>query len=485
MTQSGLPSAVKQSASQPATIGELRATGWRSRSVKEELRANLLARLGEGEAVFPGIVGYDDTVLPAVENAILAGQDLVFLGERGQAKTRMARQLIGLLDEAIPIIRDGELNDDPYAPISPTGRAVLAELGDEAPIDWLPRDRRYAEKLATPDITIADLIGEVDPVRVAEGRYLSDELTLHYGLIPRANRGIFAINELPDLAERIQVGLLNILEERDVQIRGFVVRLPLDLFVVASANPEDYTSRGRIITPLKDRLGSQIRTHYPRTLEHEIEIVRQEKQRFAGDDAPTVVVPGFIEELVAELTHLARRSPEISQRSGVSVRVSVSNSEVLEAAALKRSVRLSEPVAAPRVSDLGAVIASTTGKVELETVGDESPEDRVVERLITKALYTTFGRRVDVDDLDDVVVAFEDGLVIETGDRVPSREYVRWMREVPGLPEAVRRLGAFDVTDGGEEAAVVASAVEFLLEGLHLSRRINKDRAPTGTIYRR
>jgi magnesium chelatase subunit I len=485
MTQSGSPTSDTLSASPPATIGGLRASGWRNRSVKEELRANLIGRLGEGEAVFPGIVGYDDTVLPAVENAILAGQDLVFLGERGQAKTRMARQLIGLLDEAIPVIRDGELNDNPYAPISPTGRAIVSELGDETPIDWLPRDRRYAEKLATPDITIADLIGEVDPVRVAEGRYLSDELTLHYGLIPRANRGIFAINELPDLAERIQVGLLNILEERDVQIRGFVVRLPLDLFVVASANPEDYTSRGRIITPLKDRLGSQIRTHYPRTLEHEIEIVRQEKQRFEDDDAPAVVVPGFLEELVAELTHLARRSPEISQRSGVSVRVSVSNSEVLEAAALKRAVRLGEPVAAPRISDLGAVIASTTGKVELETVGDESPEDRVVERLITKALYTTFGRRVDVDDLDDVVVAFEDGLVIETGDRVPSREYVRWMREVPGLPEAVRRLGAFDVTDGGEEPAVVASAVEFLLEGLHLSRRINKDRAPTGTIYRR
>jgi magnesium chelatase subunit I len=469
----------------PTTVGELRASGWHSRTVKEELRSNLLARLGEGEQVFPGIIGYEETVLPAVENAILAGQDLVFLGERGQAKTRMARQLIGLLDETIPVLRGGELNDDPYAPISPSGRLAVEERGDDAPIDWLPRDRRYAEKLATPDITIADLIGEVDPVRVAEGRYLSDELTLHYGLIPRANRGIFAINELPDLAERIQVGLLNILEERDVQIRGFVVRLPLDLFVVASANPEDYTSRGRIITPLKDRLGSQIRTHYPRTLEHEIEIVRQEKQRFPDDEAPAVVVPPFIEELVAELTHLARRSPEISQRSGVSVRVSVANSEVLEAAALKRAIRLGEAVASPRISDLGAVIASTTGKVELETVGDESPEERVVERLITKALYTTFGRQVDLDDLDDVIVAFEDGLVIETGDRVPSREYVRWMREVPGLPEAVRQLGAYDVTDGAEEPAVVATAVEFILEGLHLARRINKDRVGGGVRYSR
>ena len=479
------PSRATQTVTPPTTLGELRASGWRSRTVKEELRSNLLARLGEGEAIFPGVVGFDDTVLPAVENAILAGQDLVFLGERGQAKTRMARLLIGLLDTALPVVRGGELNDDPYAPISPAARAVVAEKGDDTPIDWLPRDRRYAEKLATPDITIADLIGEVDPVRVAEGRYLSDELTLHYGLIPRANRGIFAINELPDLAERIQVGLLNILEERDVQIRGFVVRLPLDLFVVASANPEDYTSRGRIITPLKDRLGSQIRTHYPRTLDHEIAIVRQEKQRFETDDAPPVVVPAFMEELVAELTHLARRSPEISQRSGVSVRVSVANSEVLEAAAIKRAVRLGEPLAAPRVSDLGAVIASTVGKVELETVGDEAPEERIVERLITKALYATFGRRVDVDDLDEVVLAFEEGLVVETGDRVPSREYVRWIGEIPGLLPAIRRLGAFDVTDGAAEPAVVASAMEFLLEGLHLARRINKDRGAVGTIYRR
>jgi magnesium chelatase subunit I len=472
--------------SRPETLGELRAAGWTGRTVKEELRANLLDRLAAGRPIVSGIVGYDETVLPAIENAIVPGQDLVLLGERGQAKTRLARLLVGLLDDEIPIVRGGELNDDPLAPISPSAVAIVAEHGDATPIDWLPRDRRYAEKLATPDITIADLIGEVDPIRVAEGRYLSDELTLHYGLIPRSNRGIFAINELPDLAERIQVGLLNILEERDVQIRGFTVRLPLDLFVVASANPEDYTSRGRIITPLKDRLGSQIRTHYPRTLDHELEIVRQEKQRFrSGDGEPAIAVPGFIEEFLAELTHLARRSPEISQRSGVSVRVTVANTEVLEAAALRRAVQLGEAVASPRVSDLGAVIASTVGKIELESVGDEAPEERVVERLITKALFATFGRRVDIDDLDDAVMSFEDGLVIETGERVPSREYVHWMREVPGLHEAVRRLGTFDVTDGAEEPAVVASAIEFLLEGLHLSRRINKDRSGGATVYRR
>jgi magnesium chelatase subunit I len=474
----------------PTTIAELRGSGWRSRTVKDELRANLIARLADGRDVLPGIVGYDDSVIPAIENAILAGHDLVFLGERGQAKTRMARLLIGLLDEWLPVLRGGELNDDPYEPVSPAGRAIVDQLGDDAPIDWLPRDRRYAEKLATPDITIADLIGEVDPIKVAEGRYLSDELTLHYGLIPRANRGIVAINELPDLAERIQVGLLNVLEERDVQIRGFTVRLPLDLYVVASANPEDYTSRGRIITPLKDRLGSQIRTHYPRSTDQELSIVAQEKHRFgvegeADAATPTVVVPPFMEEVIAEITQLARRSPEISQRSGVSVRVSVANMEVLEAAALKRAVRLGEPVAAPRVSDLGAVVASTVGKVELESVGDEAPEERVVERLITKALYSTFNRRVTLDDLEPIVEAFEDGFIVETGERTPSREYFSWLREVPGMDDAVGRLGTFDVTDGAEEPAVVASAVEFLLEGLHLARRLNKERVAGTIVYHR
>ena len=380
--------------------------------------------------------------MPAIENAILAGQDLVFLGERGQAKTRMARLLVGLLDEWLPVVRGGELNDDPFAPVSPAGR------GDRRA--GRRRDRRSTGCRATgatprssprPDITIADLIGEVDPIKVAEGRYLSDELTLHYGLIPRANRGIVAINELPDLAERIQVGLLNILEERDVQIRGFIVRLPLDLFVVASANPEDYTSRGRIITPLKDRLGSQIRTHYPRTLEHEMAIVRQEKHRFEPEDGRSrrSSCPPFMEELVAELTHLARRSPEISQRSGVSVRVSVANAEVLEAAALKRAVRLGEPLAAPRVSDLGAVIASTVGKVELESVGDEAPEERIVERLITKALYATFNRHVSLDDLEGVVEAFEDGFTSRPASARRRGSTSRWMREVPGLATRVDR----------------------------------------------
>src|SRR5918993_1084480 len=325
----------------PATIAELRASGWRSRTVKDELRSNLLDRLAASAEVLPTVVGYEETVLPSIENAILAGHDIVFLGERGQAKTRIARLLVGLLDEWIPVVRGGDLNDDPYAPVSPAARAIVERDGDDAAIDWLPRDRRYAEKLATPDITIADLIGEVDPIKVAEGRYLSDELTIHYGLLPRTHRGIFALNELPDLAERIQVGLLNILEERDIQIRGYKVRLPLDLYVVASANPEDYTNRGRIITPLKDRFGAQIRTHYPRRLDDEITIMEAERTEFPADGV-RVTTPQYMKQIVAELTHLARKSSDISQRSGVSVRVTICNYESLLASALKRAIRLGE-----------------------------------------------------------------------------------------------------------------------------------------------
>ncbi|MBX5489821.1 MAG: sigma 54-interacting transcriptional regulator [Chloroflexi bacterium] len=461
----------------PRTLGELRQSEYQIVSVKEEMRRNLARKIRAGEPLFPGIVGYDETIIPQIENAILSGQDIIFLGERGQAKTRLARALVNLLDEEMPIIAGSEINDNPYHPISKQGRQMVEELGDDTPIEWVPRERRYGEKLATPDITIADLIGEVDPIKVAEGRYLSDELTIHYGLLPRCHRGIFCLNELPDLAERIQVGLLNIMEERDVQIRGYKVRLPLDVFVVASANPEDYTNRGRIITPLKDRFGSQIRTHYPQTLEHEIAIIEQEYARFTSD-GHEVGVPFFMKEIIAELTHLARKNPDISHRSGVSVRVSICNYENLISNATRRALRLNERDVCPRVSDLPAVVASTLGKIELEAIG-EAKEDRLIERLIQGAVVNVFNRYFMVHEFDELLRAFDNGLSVDVGDTMPSMDYALQAAQMPGLKNAIAKLGA------GNNPAMIASAVEFVLEGLHLNRRLNKDRGDGRARYRR
>jgi magnesium chelatase subunit I len=464
------------------TVGELRASGWRSRSVKEEMRANLLVHLREGRTFLPGILGYDETVLPQLENAILAGQDVILLGERGQAKSRIARSLVGLLDPWLPYLAGTELHDDPFHPVSPLARQILAEDGDAGTIGWWAAEDRYSEKLSTPDISIADLIGEVDPVKVAEGRYLSDELTIHYGLLPRTHRAIFSLNELPDLAERIQVGLLNVMEERDVQVRGYRVRLELDLFVIASANPEDYTSRGRIITPLKDRFGAQIRTHYPDESNTEMAIVDTEATAFDTDDdrSVPVQVPGFMKEVVAELSQLARRSSEVSQRSGVSVRVTIANHETLAAAALKRAVRLGEPAAAPRISDLPAVVASTAGKIELETLGDETREDRVVEKLVARAVVNVFNRHFALSELAPLIDRFEEeGLQAEVGEFVASSAHGTLADAVPELRSAVARL------DAGESPAGVASAIEFVLEGLHLNRRLNKERRGGGIRYAR
>ena len=352
-----------------ATIRELKASGWISRPVKEEMRRNAVARIMAKQPLFEGVLGYEDTVMPQLENAILAGHDVIFLGERGQAKTRMIRSLTGLLDEWLPIIAGSEINYDPYNPVSKHARDLVEQKGDKAPITWIHRDVRFGEKLATPDTSIADLIGEVDPIKVAEGRYLSDELTLHYGLVPRTNRGIFAINELPDLSERIQVGLLNILEERDVQVRGYKIRLPIDVLLVASANPEDYTNRGRIITPLKDRFGSQIRTHYPLEATTEVQIIRQEARPPSVGDVK-VTVPAYMELVVATFSQLARNSSQVNQRSGVSVRLSVSNYEVMAANALRRGLRLGETNVVPRVCDLDAFAASTGGKIEIEALED-------------------------------------------------------------------------------------------------------------------
>ena len=461
---------------QPTTIGALRETAYRPRAVKEELRANLIATLAAKRPIFEGIVGYEATVIPQIENAILSGQDIIFLGERGQAKTRIARRLIELLDPEVPAIAGCEINDDPFAPICAACKYRVANDGDAVEIVWLTPDQRYSEKLATPDISIADLIGEVDPIKVAEGRYLSDELTIHYGLVPRTHRGIFALNELPDLAERVQVGLLNVMEERDVQIRGYKVRLPLDLFVVASANPEDYTNRGRIITPLKDRFGSQIRTHYPQEIGTEVGIMEQERQVFV-DAGITTVVPAYMKEILAEISQLARRSPEISQRSGVSVRVSVANYENLVSSALKRALRNGETTVVPRISDLPAVIASTAGKIELESVGDVS-EERVIERLAQRAVLNVFNRTFSLGEFDALLAAFQRGATMHVSAYQASTEYVKQALQIPGMKGAVAKLGA------AGNPATVAAAVEFVLEGLHLNRKLNKERGETRSTFR-
>ena len=461
----------------PTTLGELRASGWVSTSVKDEIRRNAITRIAAGQPLVEGVLGYEETVLPQLENALLAGHDIIFLGERGQAKTRVIRSLVELLDEWAPVVAGSEINDNPEHPVSRYARDLLVERGDGTPIDWVHRSTRFGEKLATPDTSIADLIGEVDPIKVAEGRYLSDELTIHYGLVPRTNRGIFAINELPDLAERIQVGLLNVLEERDVQVRGYKIRLPLDVLLVASANPEDYTNRGRIITPLKDRFGSQIRTHYPLDVDTEVAIAGQEARPLVVDGVP-VVVPAYMAEIVGTLSHVARESAHVNQRSGVSVRLTVSNREILVANATRRALRHGERTIVPRVSDLDALAASTMGKIEIETLED-GRDGQVAEHLVRSAVLQVFKRRVPLAQLRDVVSSFEEGAVVHTGDDVASGDLARLVEEVPALREPVRELSG-----GDEDPAVVASAIELVLEGLHLSKRLNKDAVGGRATYR-
>jgi magnesium chelatase subunit I len=460
------------------TLGELRASGWKSVPVAEELRRNTMERIASGENLIPGVLGFDDTVIPQLENAILAGHDVILLGERGQAKTRVIRALVGLLDEWLPIVAGSEINDDPYHPVSRAAINAVNEQGDDTPVTWVHRSQRYGEKLATPDTSIADLIGEVDPIKIAEGRYLSDELALHYGLIPRVNRGIFAINELPDLSERIQVGLLNVLEERDVQIRGHRIRLPLDITLVATANPEDYTNRGRIITPLKDRFGAQIRTHYPYDTMTEVKIMESEAE------LPTagipVTVPAYLKEVVAEVSQLARRSSHLNQRSGVSVRLSIANYETLVANSVRRALRTGEPVAVPRISDLGSLVPSTQGKVEVEAM-EEGREHEVVAQLVAAATLAVFRRRVTLDDPATIVAAFTEQVVVHAGDDLPSAAYLAVLADIPELEPPTRALAG---PDAAESPALMASALEFLLEGLHLTKRLNKDSSGARALYR-
>ena len=461
---------------QPRNLGELKKSGWVSRPVKEEMRQNAVALIAAGEPLFDGVVGYENTVLPQLENAVLAGHDVIFLGERGQAKTRMIRSLVNLLDEWMPYIEGSEIYDDPYNPVSKHAKDLVKKRADKTPIVWAHRDVRFGEKLATPDTSIADLIGEVDPIKVAEGRYLSDELTLHYGMVPRTNRGIFAINELPDLAERIQVGLLNVLEERDVQIRGYKVQLPLDVLLVASANPEDYTNRGRMITPLKDRFGAQIRTHYPLEIDTEIDIAEQEAVPL---EAPglSITVPEFMAEIIATFSHICRSSPQVNQRSGVSVRMTVTNYETLAANATRRALQAGENRVVPRVSDLDALMASSSGKIEIESI-EEGREGQIVKQMLNAAVLEVFKGRFSPEDLVAVVDSFDGGTVAHTGDDLGSAQYADMLAGNPALAAAVAEL-----TDSSEPAEL-ASAVELILEGLHLSKRLNKEAIGMRATYR-
>lgn len=461
----------------PATVGQLKETGYKPCSVKDELRRNLIRKLQSQEELFPGIIGYRDTVIPQLVNGILSRHDLLFLGLRGQAKTRILRMLPELLDEWMPVLSGVEINDDPIAPMTSAGKRILAEEGDDSKIEWVNRSDRYHEKLATPDVTIADLIGEIDLVKHAEGRYLSDESTMHFGLIPRSNRGLFAINELPDLAPRIQVGLFNVLEERDVQIRGYPIRLNLDVCLVFSANPEDYTNRGRIVTPLKDRIGSVIRTHYPETVEEGIQIAEQnawvDRQEGSGGSGVRVDVPRFMSEIVEEVVRLARSSPHVSQASGVSVRTSIANLETMISNAERRGILTGEKRVVPRMCDLNFLVASCRGKIEMTLAEEEGAEDKLIRSLVGEAVKTVFNRYDDPEDHDSITEQFKGNLTFPAGDDIPADEFVANMKTIKGLPQAAASLAKQMKLDGGD-AATLASVGEFLLEGLYVNNRLSK-----------
>ena len=455
----------------PRTLGELRASGHQERGIKQEIRENLLARLAAGEtaeSVWPGILGFDDTVLPQLERALIAGHDFVLLGERGQGKTRLLRSIAGLLDEWTPVIAGAELGEHPYSPITPESIRRVAESGDDLPIEWRHRSQRYTEKLATPDTSVADLVGDIDPIKVAEGRSLGDPETIAYGLIPRAHRGIVAVNELPDLAERIQVSMLNVMEERDIQVRGYTLRLPLDVLVVASANPEDYTNRGRIITPLKDRFGAEIRTHYPLELDAEVGVITQEAHLSAA-------VPDYLTQIIGRFARYLRESNSIDQRSGVSARFAIAAAETVAASARHRGAILGEQDPVARVVDLGTVIDVLRGKLEFES-GEEGREQAVLEHMLRRATADTASRVLGGLDVASLVVAVESGSPVTTGERVSAKDVLAAVGDLPVIEQIAERLGA---ESDGERAA----AVELALEALYLAKRIDKVSGDGETVY--
>ena len=454
-----------------ATVGELRASGHVQKPLRVEIRDNLLSALRNGSDPWPGLHGFESTVVPQLERALIAGHDIVLLGERGQGKTRILRTLAGLLDEWSPVIAGSELGEHPFEPITSTSIRRASELGDQLPVAWRSRAERYVEKLATPDTSVADLIGDVDPMKVAEGRSLGDPETIHFGLIPRSHRGIVAINELPDLAERIQVAMLNVMEERDIQIRGYVLRLPLDVLVVASANPEDYTNRGRIITPLKDRFGAEIRTHYPTELADEVAVIRQEADLVAE-------VPDHLVEILARFTRNLRGSSAVDQRSGVSARFAIAGAETIAAAAIHRATRQGEDVAVARPVDLETAVDVLGGKIEFES-GEEGREDEILDHLLRTATAETVRAHFRGLDFGVLVDAVERGALVTTGEQVAARDFLGQLPSLGKSPlydDICERLAA---TNDGQRAG----AIELALEGLYLARRVSKETGGGETIY--
>ena len=473
---------------QAATLGQLKSTGYSPVSVKDELRRNLIAKLKSGEEIFPGIVGYRDSVLPQIVNGLLAKHDMLFLGLRGQAKTRILRMLPLLLDEWIPTIGGMDINDDPIKPTTAVGKRILAEGGDDTRIGWVHRSDRYHEKLATPDVTIADLIGEIDLVKHAEGRYLSDESTMHFGLIPRSNRGIFAINELPDLSPRIQVGLFNVLEERDVQIRGYPIKLDLDVCLVFSANPEDYTNRGRIVTPLKDRIGSVIRTHYPETVDEGLAIVEQNAWLSRGDEGSpsgvAVEVPKFLNEIVEEVVRLARASPHVSQASGVSVRTSIANAEIVVSNAERRGILNNESKVTARTGDLNMLVASCRGKIEMTLAEEEGAEEKLIRSLTGEAVKRVFNRFVEKEEFEQIVEQFRGKVTFPAGDDLPATEVAANLQAIKALDRGSKELADRIGLDSSNPQHL-ACAGEFLLEGLYVNDRLSKYTSRGKTFFKK